>query len=164
MCIFPSANLNQREGQLWSFVARRTLIPPLHLRDVTSLRETIGRRTPPIPTKLRSLAPHPTAPTARSSHPSLPLRSPLCALAYRSQERRDAALRGQFTVKRRPQQGGAAAGGAHPLSEAGRKGSGGGMFDRKPKVVLDPLAVRPLLNVASLPSRKPVGVYGRERR
>ncbi|CAM9761765.1 unnamed protein product, partial [Hapterophycus canaliculatus] len=79
-------------------------------------------------------------------------------------ERRDAALRGQFTVKRRPQQGGAAAGGAHPLAEAGRKGSGGGMFDRKPKVVLDPLAVRPLLNVASLPSRKPVGVYGRERR
>ncbi|CBJ30549.1 conserved unknown protein [Ectocarpus siliculosus] len=77
-------------------------------------------------------------------------------------ERRDAALRGQFTVKRRPQE--AAAGGAHPmLAEPGGKSSGG-IFDRKPKAVLDPLAVRPLVNVASLPSRKPVGVYGRERR
>eukprot|EP00903_Cladosiphon_okamuranus_P013176 g12289.t1 len=72
------------------------------------------------------------------------------------EERRDAALRGQFTVKRRPQA--MPPGGAHPLAETG------GIFDRKPKVVLDPLAVRPLLNVASLPSRKPVGVYGRERR
>lgn len=79
-----------------------------------------------------------------------------CFWVRHTQERRDAALRGQFTVKRRPQA--SAAGGAHPLAETG------GMFDRKPKVVLDPRAVRPLLNVASLPSRKPVGVYGRERR
>eukprot|EP00904_Undaria_pinnatifida_P005894 jgi/Undpi1/2434/HiC_scaffold_13.g05815.m1 len=76
------------------------------------------------------------------------------------EERRDAALRGQFTVTRRPQQ--SAAGGAHPLAEAGRKSSG--MFGRKTTVELDPLAVRPLLNVSALPSRKPVGVYGRERR
>lgn len=77
-----------------------------------------------------------------------------------TQERRDAALRGQFTVTRRPQS--AAAGGSHPLAEAGRKS--GGMFGRSTKVELDPLAVRPLLNVSALPSRKPVGVYGRERR
>lgn len=76
------------------------------------------------------------------------------------QERRDAALRGRFTVKRRPQ----AVEGVHPLVEAGRKSHG--IFDIKPKskVVVDPLAVRPLLNVASLPSRKPIGVYAKERR
>ncbi|CAM9136681.1 unnamed protein product [Pylaiella littoralis] len=76
------------------------------------------------------------------------------------EERRDAAVRGKFTVKRRPQS--AAAGGAlHPLAQGGRK-NGGGMFDRKPQVVLDPRAVRPLLDFAAMPSRKPVGVYGRE--
>ncbi|CAM9181900.1 unnamed protein product [Ascophyllum nodosum] len=75
------------------------------------------------------------------------------------EERRNAALRGRFTVKRRPQ----GAEGAHPLLEAGRRKSHS-IFDKKPQVVVDPLAVRPILNVASLPSRKPVGVYGRERR
>lgn len=93
-------------------------------------------------------------PAFRLPQPRFPRRS------HHTQERRDAALRGQFTVTRRPQQ--SAAGGAHPLAEAGRKSSG--MFGRKTTVELDPLAVRPLLNVSALPSRKPVGVYGRERR
>lgn len=75
------------------------------------------------------------------------------------QERRNAALRGQFTVKRRPKAAGQGA--SHPL--AGTKKSSR-LFDRKPDVVLDPLAVRPLTNVAALSSRRPVGVYGRERR
>lgn len=97
--------------------------------------------------------------TGRPSPPPPPLYFLFFCTPPQTQERRDAALRGKFTVKRRPQ----AAEGAHPLAQASRKS--GGMFDRKPAIVLDPLAVRPLLNTASYkPSRKPVGVFGKERR
>lgn len=79
------------------------------------------------------------------------------------QERRDAARRGQFTVKRRPQA--SKKGAPYSLDHDASEGRILGFFERKPAVVLDPLGVRPILDVdAYKPRRKPVGVYGRERR
>lgn len=75
----------------------------------------------------------------------------------------DAARRGQFTVKHRPEA--AKEGAPHPLVLQATEGRKRTFFERKPEVVFDPLGVRPMLDVAAYkPSSKSVGVYGRERR
>lgn len=51
------------------------------------------------------------------------------------------------------------------VAAAGASRRTGSLFERKAKVELDPLGVRPILDVSAYkPSRKPVGIYGKERR